>query len=149
MNQILGKYCPNCGCPTFGKECEWCGPADIYLGKERYKEICSHCRWQTECPAEEQGKERLLDAYIMQKEKKMTLIDLIQEFGNLSYDAGVHEREEAFISKADATKECFQRILRHIGKHEEAVSVPCPLCSDAEENERNFCWNCGRDLRNG
>ncbi len=78
----------------------------------------------------------------------VNLINLIREFGDLSHDAGVFEREDSWLAKVDAANECFQRIMRHIGKlNVEAVSVPCKFCTDAEENERNYCWHCGRDLR--
>lgn len=33
-------YCPNCGCLTLDKDCEWCGPASLYKGRERY---CPDC----------------------------------------------------------------------------------------------------------
>jgi hypothetical protein len=29
---ILDKRCPSCGCRTLGKECEICGPAELYEG---------------------------------------------------------------------------------------------------------------------
>jgi len=44
-----------------------------------------------------------------------TLIDLIIDFGNASYEAGAHEKEESFVGKADLAKECFQEIVRLIG----------------------------------
>ena len=74
-----------------------------------------------------------------------TLLDDIQKFGTLSYEAGVHEREPDFVEVADAAKECFQRIVRKIGTIK-TTDVPCPLCTDAHENMRNYCWNCGRKL---
>lgn len=33
-------FCTNCGCMTLDKECEWCGPADLYKDKEKYCEDC-------------------------------------------------------------------------------------------------------------
>ena len=44
----------------------------------------------------------------------MTLVDKIRKFGELSYDAGVHEKEEDFIKYAELSKECFHDILRYL-----------------------------------
>ncbi len=33
-------YCVNCGCRLFGKECEWCGPAELHNGREKYCKDC-------------------------------------------------------------------------------------------------------------
>lgn len=75
------------------------------------------------------------------------LIDKIREFGTLSYDSGVHERELSFVEKADLAAGCFKEILHFLGGSETAISVPCLLCSDSKLNGRNFCHFCGRDLR--
>lgn len=50
-----------------------------------------------------------------------TLLDMIREFGELSYEAGVHEREPDFVEKADAAKELFQQIIWRLEKEEEVV----------------------------
>ena len=78
----------------------------------------------------------------------MTLIDKIVSFGNLSHEAGAYERDDKWLEKADAARDCFQDIVRMIGtlKTEDFIEVPCQLCPDAEENERNYCYNCGRQL---
>jgi len=33
-------YCPNCGCLTLDKDCEYCGPSELYINKEKYCEDC-------------------------------------------------------------------------------------------------------------
>lgn len=38
--RVLKIFCPNCGCVTLGKDCEWCGPARLY---ERNPKFCTGC----------------------------------------------------------------------------------------------------------
>ena len=41
----------------------------------------------------------------------VSILDKIRKFGELSYEAGVHERD-GFLEKADEAKRCFQEIVK-------------------------------------
>ena len=36
----MGMYCPNCGCLTLHKECEFCGPEEHYKDDPKF---CGDC----------------------------------------------------------------------------------------------------------
>ena len=47
-------YCPNCGCLTLDKECEWCGPSEYYKKSPNYCKDCGRPKKQEISPCQDE-----------------------------------------------------------------------------------------------
>ncbi len=72
------------------------------------------------------------------------LIELIAEYGQLMFDAGVHEREkdyQHYLAKAVKIGSTLKFLT------EDTIEVPCPKCRVCSEAANRYCYDCGRKLK--